>query len=115
MRKNESYLKFAFLAGLAWLNIFIFFKLTSLAANFARIYANVYGQTLAKGLAIIFAGTFFLVFRNLTLLALAVESKNGLEKTFKNISLFTVVILFLLLILQTFPEYLLTINYLKGI
>jgi len=115
MQKNESYLKFAFLAGLTWLNIFIFFKLTSLAANFARIYANVYGQTLAKVLAIIFAGTFFLVFRNLTILALTIESKNDLEKTFKNVGLITVVVLFLLLILQTFPEYLLTLNYLKGI
>lgn len=111
--KNQSdkYLKFGYIAGLSWLNVFVFFKLLALAANFARIYTSFYGQTMAHLLMFMFAAAFFLNFRNLTLLAVSISRSDNLEKIFKNIALITVLILFVILGLQTFPEYLLTVSY----
>lgn len=116
MKKNENqnnYLGFLYRAGLAWANIFIFMKLVSLAANFARIYTNVYGSGVSHFLIILFAVTFFLLFRNLTLLAVSIPNNDtdSLNKMFKNIGVVTTLILVALLTLQTVPEFLLTLSF----
>lgn len=116
MKKSENqnnYLGFLYRAGLAWVNIFIFMRLLSLASNFARIYTNVYGSGFSHFLIILFAVTFFLLFRNLSLLATSIPNtdEDHLNKIFKNIGVVTVLLLVSLLALQTVPEFLLTLSY----
>lgn len=112
-KNQDRYLSFLYRAGLAWANLFIFMKLLSLASNFARIYTNVYGSGVAHFLVILYAATFFLLFRNLSLLAVSIQKKDEeyLNKIFKNIGIVTVLILMALLTLQTVPEFLLTLSY----
>jgi hypothetical protein len=103
--KNEIY-KIA----LGWLNVFIFLRLTSLAANFVRIYTNAYSSGYSEIIMLLFAIAFFLCFRNLSSLVLLIPTQNEerLLKKYVMIGKMSVVLLFASLVLQLLPELLLT-------
>lgn len=112
MEKNhDKYIKFLYTGGLTWVNLFLFFKFVSSAASFARMYSNFYGQTLAHFLMIVYAITFFLLFRNLALLAVSIDKEIKNFSYFKQIATMSVVILLSILVVQTVPELLLTASY----
>lgn len=105
MKSTEKLIK---QISIGWLNVFIFLKMTGYAANFARIYTNVYGSFAAHVLIVLFALSFFLLFRNLSLLALSFEKDKDNFATVAKVSVF---LLFALLIFQVVPEILLTASY----
>ncbi len=111
--KNENNIaNFLYKAGLFWLNVFIFLRLASLAANFARTYTTTFQPFVSHFLILLFAYGFFVVFRNLAQLAVSIEESDqkALLPLYKRIALQSVTLLLIILLTQILPEFLLSIS-----
>lgn len=110
---SDKYLKFLYIAALSWVNVYVFYRLAAQAASFARTYVSIYDRSMSHFLILLFSVAFFLLFRNLVLLTLAItnDDSEGGQVVFRKIAMTTVMILLASLILQTLPEFLLTESY----
>jgi hypothetical protein len=110
--KNDFGFTF-FKLGLGWLNVYLFLRILSLATNFARIYSNAYGKGVSEVLTVIFFIAFFLIFRNLGLIIkfMSVENYDESRDLSTRVAKYTIFVMFLLVILQMVPEFLLTLSY----
>lgn len=99
--------------ALGFLNLQIFWKLVSTALAFARVNVGAYKDFTAEILMIIYAITLFVVFRNLGIILLLLSDLRNLSFNLKLLVVgrWTLVILFLYLILETFPEFAISSSY----
>ena len=96
--------------GFAWLHLFLFFRLVSQATSFARIFVGNFGETIGHVLIILYAIAFFVLFRNLSLVVVNLRP-NSEEASFDfliSLGKWTIYLLFLLLLIQIIPEYVLS-------
>lgn len=105
---KADYIIFLYRIGLFTFNTYLFFKLTSFAMNFARIYATSYKPIISHLLILLFGYAYFVVFTNLTRLVFSMEETDSakLMKTYTGIAFGCVIFLFVLLLVQIIPEFL---------
>jgi flagellar biosynthesis protein FlhB len=96
--------------ALGGLQVYLFFKLVSLASGFARVYTSSFGDAPSHILVILYGVVFFLIFRNLATMALLLREKSEEEimNVVTSVARWTLLILVLFLLLQIVPEFILS-------
>lgn len=108
----EVYSLLVYRISLFSFNFFLFLLFTSHASNFARIYTNAYHPVMSHVLIVIFAISYFFILRNLMLLVstLSISDHEKTASLFQKIGVTSVFLVFLLLLAQIMPEFLLSMN-----